>query len=121
MIKYQAGKPETKTFTVLPKGVHSFTVVDAKSDTSKSGNDMVVVTLKHASGTLIYNSLVLAQSSIWKFHQFVKAVGQDPESGNFDETDCIGATVEARLGIDPAKGEYAERNKVEAYIFEEGF
>ena len=119
MIEFTPGTPESKTFELLTKGPHSFTVVEAKQDTSKEGKDMVSVRLKHESGASVWDYLVLTPAAIWKFHQFVKAVGQDPNSGEFDEVECIGATVEARVGIDPAKGQYDAKNKIEAYLFDD--
>ena len=122
-IKFTPGTPESKTFELLTKGPHSFTVVEAKQDTSKEGKDMVSVRLKHEAGASVWDYLVLTPAAIWKFHQFVKAVGQDPNGGEFDEVECIGATVEARVGIDPPKNGYDAKNKIEGYIFDdkEGF
>lgn len=121
-IQFTPGKPESKNFTLLKPGEYKLAVVECKPDTTKKGDDCLKVRLKHEDGTCVFDNLMFIPSAIWKFHQFVKACGQDPESGVFDEEKAIGTEVIVKVGIQKdSTGNYADRNSVESYIFEEGF
>lgn len=122
-IQFTPGKPESKQFTLLPAGTHKFKVVDCKQDTTKkTGEDCVNVTLKHESGTNVFDTFLFRETTVWKWHQFVKACGGDPESGSFDEDSAIGIELEAKISIKKDQtGNYADKNQVDAYIFDEGF
>lgn len=121
-IQFTPGKPESKNFTLLKPGEYKFAITQCKPDTTKNGDDCLKVTLKHEDGTNVFDNLMFTPSTIWKFHQFVKACGQDPESGTFDDDAAIGAEVSAKISIEKDKtGNYSDKNRVDAYLFDEGF
>lgn len=121
-ITFTPGKPESKEYTLLKPGEYKLTVVEAKADTTMKGDDCLKVRLKHESGTNVFDNLMFTSAAIWKFHQFVKACGGDPESGGFDEESAIGTDVSAKISIEKDKtGNYSDKNRVDAYLFDEGF
>ena len=121
-IQFKGAKPEAKTFTLLENGKHEFTVTQCEPDTTKAGDDCVLVTLKHDSGAHVFETMMFTEKTIWKWLQFVAACGQDPEKGEFDNEDAIGRRVCARIGTEKENKEkgYPARNRVESFIFETG-
>ncbi len=120
-ITYTPGKPEQKEFQLLKAGIYKLKVVECKADTTKkTGEDCLNVTLKHENGTNVFDVMLFRDTTIWKFHQFVKACGGDPESGTFDEDSAIGTEIEVKIGVEIGKGEYVgkDKNRVDAYLFE---
>ena len=121
MIQFKAGKPENKTFTV-PAGDYTLRVLEAKEDTSKSGNDMIKLTLAvvkedGTNGVRVFDYLVFTEAARWKVDSFLLAAGKHPGEGkslDLDTDEMIGWEAEATLSIDKHEGK--ESNKVAAYI-----
>lgn len=121
-IKFTPGKPESKNYTLLKPGEYKLAVVECKPDTTKAGDDCLKIRLKNIDGTCVFDNLMFTPAALWKFHQFVKACGQDPESGTFDEVDAIGTEVSAKVSIKKdTTGNYSDKNQVDAYLFDEAF
>jgi hypothetical protein len=119
-ITFKAGNPESKTFTV-PAGDYTLRVIEAKEDTSKSGNDMIKLSLAvvkedGTNGVRLFDYLVFTEASRWKVDAFLQACGKHPGEGKSLDLDCdamIGWEAEATLAIDKHEGK--ESNKVAAY------
>lgn len=125
-IQFKAGKPENKTFHVEP-GDYKLRVAEAKEDTSKSGNDMIKLTLRvikddGTDGSMLFDYLVFTESSRWKVDAFLQSCGKHPGDGqslDIDVDDMIGWECEATLAVEEFDGK--KSNKVVSYIFDEGF
>ena len=123
-INYKAGKPEARQFFVEP-GEYTIRVIDAKEDTSKTGNDMIKLTLEvvmkdGSKGPRLFDYLVFTEKARFKADQFLQATGEHPGDGKdytWDEQKLIGLECQARLTVE----EYDNKksNKVEAYLFDE--
>ncbi len=107
---------------VHPAGDYSFEVVNAEEKKSKSGNDMIELTLL-VKGSKVYDNLVFIEKVFWKIDQFLKSTGSHPGEGkeiNVEADDCVGQKGRVRLSVGKNdKGN--ERNEVECYLWEEEF
>lgn len=72
----------------------------------------------------VFDTLTMVQAALWKFKSFMKALGidedeySDPEfwpTPEWIEENVIGRQLDVRVGIQPARGEYSARNKVNGY------
>lgn len=122
--QFKAGKPEASSFFV-PAGDYKFRVVEAKEDSSKSGNDMIKLKLRiiredGTDGPCLFDYLVLMESTFFKVDQFLKSCGKHPGEGESVDLDCaemIGWEGEASLKVEKYDGK--DSNKVAAYLFSE--
>lgn len=118
--KYTAGSPEGSSFSV-PAGRYRLRVIGAEEDTSKSGNDMIV--LHHRiimddgrDGPQLSDYLTFSSSSGWKIDQFLSACDQHPGEGqdvDLDPDQMIGWECEAELAVETYNNK--KSNKVKAY------
>ena len=96
------------------------TVVKAADKVSKSGNEMIEITLSIFAddGTSRYVTDYLMAAMMHKLFHFAEATGlMDAYSaGTICADDCLNREVFAKLGIDPAKGDFAAKNVVKDYI-----
>jgi hypothetical protein len=126
---YKAGTPTAPEYTV-PAGDYKLRVVEAKADSSKSGNSMIKLKLRvvkgdGTDGPALFDYLVFADSSFWKIDAFLKSSGKHPGDGEafpfepeIDDTfpDLIGLEVEASLTVDEYNGR--KSNKIGGYLFD---
>lgn len=125
-IQFKAGKAEANEFFV-PAGDYRLKVVEASEDTSKAGNDMIKLKLRivkedGSNGPALFDYLVFSESSRWKVDAFLMSAGQHPGEGealSLEADDMIGWEVQATLKVESYDGK--KGNKVEAYLFDEGF
>jgi hypothetical protein len=96
------------------------TVTKAVDKVSKSGNEMIEITLSVFAddGTSRFVTDYLMAAMMHKLFHFAEATGlMDAYSeGTICASDCEGREVFVKLGIDPAKGEFAAKNVVKDYI-----
>lgn len=103
----------------LKPGLCEFQVVDAQDQISKSGNDMVKLSLRvwdsEGKEGQIFDYLVASAS--WKIASFFESIGnpQAYESGEIDTVVVVGAAGKAKLEIekDPT---YGDKAKIKAYL-----
>ena len=123
-LQYTAGKPTASQFCV-PAGEYSLTVVEAKEDTSKKGNDQIKMVLKviredGSDGPKLFDYLVFSENCFWKVDAFLKSCGEHPGEGVqmiFQPmSKMIGWQCRAKLKVETYNGK--ENNKVDAYLFD---
>lgn len=111
---------EASKFGPWPNGIYDFEVTDAEDQTSKAGNDMIVLTLAvfNADGErrLVYDYLLEAMAA--KLHHAAGACGlsAEYEAGSLSAHDFYGKTGRLKLGIQAARDNFPARNTVRDYI-----
>jgi hypothetical protein len=103
----------------VPEGEYDFTVKNAKEETSKKGNEMIVLTLQIKDGPIVVDNLVFDDEgkAIWKIDEFRIATGEvinSTEEVEFTSDQCLGRTGRCSLYVDDYEGR--KRNKVEHYL-----
>jgi len=85
-------------------GTYYFSVTDAKDATSKTGNEMIKLTLAVSAGEgdpiRVYDYLVNTAGGLWKVKLFAKEVGLDFDSGNLTAEECVGKSGKAVFDYD---------------------
>lgn len=111
---------------LIPEGQHQFEVINAEDTQSKSGNDMIKLTLTvwDAEGKqhTVFDYLLEAMPK--KLKHFAKHCGLivKYESGELLADDCIGKCGLLELSIQEDKtGKYQPRNSVVDYLESKGF
>ena len=106
--------------SVLPPGIYPFSVLDAKEEVSKAGNDMLHLKIgaERPNGTAQWVHDYIVNTQTGKLKAFCAAVGMldDFGRGEISATEFIGATGKVKLRIEPAKGSYPEKNAVAEYV-----
>jgi hypothetical protein len=123
-MRYTTAKPSNPSI-MLPPGEYTVRVIEAKEDTSKSGNDMLklkfrVIKSNGTEGPALFDNLVFTESSLWKVDQFLDACGQHPGEGvdfDLDPQSMVGWECKAKLKHDTYQGN--TNLKVDAFIVEE--
>ena len=111
--------PEPKS-NVLKPGIYPFSVLDAKEEVSRAGNDMIHLKLgvERPNGTdqWVHDYIVATQPA--KLKAFCAAVGllADFERGEIDAHSIIGQSGKVKVRVEPAKGNYPEKNAVAEYV-----
>jgi hypothetical protein len=112
---------EKEMNNILEDGVYNFEVKTAKQRVSKSGNQMIALTLtvysdSDASRHTIFDNLLATPRWRWKIRKFCDSVGliKEYESKTFDETLCEGMSGKCRIGTTIFNGK--QQNSVEDYL-----
>jgi hypothetical protein len=116
---------EVQSMNLLEPGTYQFQVIDASNEKSKSGNDMIKLTLnvwgKDGSSHHIYDYLLEALA--YKLRHFCSNTGliSRYERGELTAEDCLGKEGAVKIEIQEGKlkenGErYPSNNKVKDYI-----
>lgn len=103
----------------VPEGEYDFTVKNATEETSKKGNEMIVLTLQVKDGPIVVDNLVFDPegNSAWKIDEFRVATGEVINVTNeveFTADQCLGRSGRCSLYIDEFEGR--KRNKIEHYL-----
>ena len=106
---------------LLPEGEYPFEISGGENTISKSGNDMIKLTVRvfKDDGTFNLVDDYLLEAILYKVSHACKACGlQDKyESGQLSGEDFIGKTGMLKLGIQKDKdGNYPDRNTIKDYI-----
>lgn len=124
MPTFKTSKPEHTEFYV-PAGDYRLRVVEAKDDTSKSGNDTIELLLQvikddGSKGPKLYDYLTFTEKAFWRVDHFLQACGKHPGEGkdiSINAKDVVGWECRATLVVgETNKG--AKRNEVAAYLWE---
>lgn len=125
-ISFKTGNPEARSYKVLPAGEYQFRVLDAVEKRSKAGSDMIELKLDVYKGdeqAIVYDYLVFTEKAAWKVDAFLKSCGMHPGEGVDHEivaNEFVG--FEGRVKLKVGKTDKnADRNEVEAFIWEEEF
>lgn len=124
-------KPKTQeeldSMNLFKAGIYSFKVTNAQDQTSKSGNEMLKITLEiyDDMGNIHHLFDYLLEAMAHKLHSFCKSVGllELYKNGALHSNDCIGKCGLVEIGIEKGKenpqgGFYADKNAVKKYLDE---
>ena len=111
---------EENKFKDLEPGAAVFEVKSAAEKVSKSGNPMIVLTMKvhdkaNNSGVV---TEYLVQHASWKIKQFLVSANREKifDTGKIDAMDCLGATGSCMLRMEKGTGEFRDKIKVGKFI-----
>jgi hypothetical protein len=118
---------ELKSSFLLMEGKYDFEVMSANSKISKSGNDMIELTLKlfgyDGKTHTIFDYLLSTESTLFKLYSFCEAteILDKYNSGDLVAHDCISLCGKAEIGIrrgviSPQGDEYPPKNIVKKYV-----
>src|SRR5688572_7178309 len=113
-------KQEHELRDLLPKGIYTAEVIDAEDKVSKSGNDMIKISLRvyHDAGKVLLDDYLL-EAIAYKLRHFCVACGilDIYERGELTAADCKGHTVQVKLTIkSDDTGQYHDQNSVSDYV-----
>lgn len=114
---------QLKEGDLIPKGVYSFEVVNAEEAVSKSGNDMIKITLKiwMENGRERMIDDYLLEALEFKLGHFAETTGLLDQYNNkvLNAMDCIGKTGLVKIIIKSDKsGVYPDKNSVIDYVID---
>lgn len=121
-MRYNADAANDTSSGLFPAGIYDFQVVAAEEQTSRSGNEMVKLTLHvfndAGAKRTLFDYLVATDRAVFKIKAFAQATGLADkfESGELDAVDMEGRSGRLKLGVEAASGSYPEKNKVDAYL-----
>jgi hypothetical protein len=106
----------------LTDGEYSATVCKAEDKTSKTGNDMIALTLRVFSGensVLVNDWLIPSTASMWKVFDFCEAAGLMAryEAGDLQAQDCLNADVFVKIKNEDG-GDFGTQPRVKSYLKE---
>ena len=110
------------SFAPWKAGEYDFTVYDASEEDAPSGGKMLKLTLHvfsmEGKKRTAFDYIKNDEKSAWKMRQFAKSIGYlaQYDRGIMDEIEICERSGRCKLGIKPAKGEYAANNKIDEYI-----
>lgn len=113
---------EGGSFPVWKPGEYDYEIHDAADDTSKSGAEMLKLTLyvfdSDGNKRTVFDYITSDEKSQWKARHLAESVGlvKQYESGELDPYDLTGKTGRLKLRIKPAQGDYPAGNSVGDYI-----
>jgi hypothetical protein len=111
---------EENPFTPWPPGVYDFEVAESEERTSKSGNDMIALTIKvynkDGESRTVFDYLL--PSILYKLKHAAEACGNADkyERGELTSVDFYGKTGKLKLRVDPPQNGYAAKNAVQDYV-----
>jgi len=106
-------------FTIAP-GTYPATVIKAEEKTSKAGNPMMVVEIEaytpDGKSKFIKDYIVLGgeHPNDWRLDNLAKSVGLTG-NGEVNADDLNGKSMNVKVGLKPARGDFAESNDVKDY------
>lgn len=107
--------PENTPF--LRPGIQKMEVVEAIEKVSKSGNEMIEITLEAKGGGRVKDYLVFTKKAAFKIRQFLEAAGRKLETGanvSLTDRECLDLKpLLVEVVPDPEKPEYV---KVKRYV-----
>lgn len=111
--------PKDADGDTFPIGDYPAVLEKVEEKTSKKGDAMLVVTLRAYNGDrqTFVTDYIVNPSSLWKLKKVAQALGalQIFKDGTFDLDQHLGQNLTITLGIEEAKGDFAEKNTVKGY------
>ena len=105
-------------------GEYGFEVKDCSEEVSSTGNEMIKLILaiynQDGAARTVFDYLLSTDKGQWKVRHFCKAIGilAAYEAGNLDVNDIFGKSGRCKIGIRPARDNYAAQNQVLDYLGE---
>jgi hypothetical protein len=127
LIKIDASNEDNfKAKKLIVPGTYVFCIAKVTPKSSKAGNSMIVLEMKcqddgEFRGATLFDNVVLTQNSEWKFIHLCLSAGfsKDEIKNGIEIEDIKDRYVKVKVGIQPKQGQYAEKNIVEAFVFDE--
>lgn len=113
---------QANAFRLWPRGIYDYEVIDAKDRISKSGNDMIELTLnvtnQEGKTRKIFDYLVDVEAMSYKIRHFASASHLLPtyDKGELAANDCLQTNGRLQLGIQKGKDGYQDKNVVQDYV-----
>jgi hypothetical protein len=116
---------ELNALTLVPEGIYDFEIIAAHDAISKSGNEMIQLSIHFydKDGKLKSIDDYLLEALAYKLRHAAEACGliEKYKKGELDAEDFIGKTGKFKLGIskgkaNPLGGFYRDKNDVKDYI-----
>jgi len=110
------------SFSLLEPDIYPFKVVEATDTRTNAGDDMIKIKLIVGSSAHVYDNLLSHPKMVFKLKHFFEAVGiaEHFERGEISAKNCLGKTGYVKIAIEPASGQYKEKNVVDDYVVQEG-
>lgn len=111
---------DCRGYKLLPEATYDFVVDEAIKGKSKSGNDMITVSVAIWDGervvTKIYDYLL--EAMMFKLRHCCGALGlmNQYNSGTLEAEMLINKGGKCIVGVEPAKGEYKAKNIIKDYV-----
>jgi len=108
--------------SLIPDGEYDAEIATAEETLSKSGKDMMKLSLKVWAGgggpRIVFDYLVVPET-IWRLKQIAAAIGklEQYNAGEIHTSDLKGASVRVSVKTQPDKtGKYEDRNVIARYL-----
>jgi len=109
-------------FSLLPEGLYDIEVVEAEERSSKSGNQMIALTIevRHPDGypSRVWDYLVSTPAAIFKIKQFCDAAGLTSEfaAGTLTQAHCRNRKLKAKIFVESGREGFQDRNAIREYL-----
>lgn len=116
-----APKSKQELSPTLRDGTYPATVTKAEEKVSRSGNDMIALTLRveapEGGSVLVNDWLIPNDKNMWKIHAFCEAAGLSDRymRGGLDAYDCMGACVNVKVRNEVSE-QFGEQARVKGYV-----
>jgi hypothetical protein len=116
-----APKSRQELKPTLHDGTYPATVTKAEEKVSRSGNDMIALTLRveapEGGSVLVNDWLIPNEKNMWKVYAFCEAAGLADRymSGGLSANDCLGACVNVKVKNEFSE-QFGEQARVKGYI-----
>jgi hypothetical protein len=118
---------EVSSAGLFPPGEYDFEIVEATEDTSKSGNDMIVMKVsifnQEGQRRFVFDYLVDTDGGAYKIRHCAESVGllASYERGELEADDLVGKAGTCKVGIQKDKtGNYPDKNVINDYFKPKG-
>jgi hypothetical protein len=107
---------------LYPAGTYDFEVLEAQDQTSKSGNEMIMLKIaifnSDGASRHCFDYLVSTPGASFKVRHFCESVGilSQYESGEIDTDTLVGRSGRAKIKIDKGNGDFPAKNAVVDYV-----
>jgi hypothetical protein len=103
-------------------GDYDFHVYAAEDTISKQGNEMLKLTLhvfdRHGEKRTVFDYILSSAAGAWKARHLMETLGmiRQYDAGEINPHEIQGRPGLCKLGVEPASGTYAAKNKIVDYI-----
>src|SRR5437016_4593213 len=113
----EAVAKEASRFEPWRSGIYDFEVAEAEDQTSRAGNEMIVLTLhvfnREGVRRTVYDYLIESIGYKLRHAAYACGLGKNYDTGDLQAMDFCGKAGKLKLGIEPAKDGYPAKNRVQ--------